>query len=172
MPVRNKKLKPEFIVIANNIRSLFNVGAIFRTADAFGVSKVYLTGYTPTPGELKHKIKISKTALGAEEFVPWEYHASPIKLLKELKSKNKKIQIVALENNIKNKTIKLGSYKPKTSVCLVLGEEVEGVNNKLLKYCDKIVEIPMQGKKESLNVSVAFGVAGYVISQNLKSMVK
>ena len=153
-----------FFVIAHNIRSLFNVGSLFRTADAFGVSKIYLTGYTPTPENPNHKIKIHKTALGAEEYLPWEHRHSAVKLLKDLKLKNRKIQIVALENNIISQTIKLTKFKPKFPLVLVLGEEVGGVDKSILKLCDKIVEIPMFGQKESLNVSVAFGVATYCIA--------
>jgi tRNA G18 (ribose-2'-O)-methylase SpoU len=155
-----------FYVIAHNIRSLFNVGSLFRTADAFSVSKIYLTGYTPTPELFKHKVKISKTALGAEEFVPWEHKISPVRLVKELKLKHPKIQVVALENNIKGTTIKLNKFKPKFPLVLILGEEVGGVEKSLLKMADKVVEIPMFGKKESLNVSVAFGVAAYHIAIN------
>ncbi len=154
-----------FYVVAHNIRSLFNVGSLFRTADAFSVSKIYLTGYTPTPELFKHKVKISKTALGAEEFVPWEHKISPVRLVKELKLKHPKIQVVALENNIKGKTIKLNKFKPKFPLVLILGEEVGGVEKALLKLCDRVVEIPMFGQKESLNVSVAFGVAAYEISK-------
>jgi tRNA G18 (ribose-2'-O)-methylase SpoU len=157
-------MQKDFYVIAHNIRSLFNVGSIFRTADAFSVSKIYLTGYTPTPAEFKHKIKISKTALGAEETVPWEHNKSAVRVLKDLKLKNKKIKIIALENNVKTKTIKLSKFKPTFPLALILGEEVGGVDKSLLKFCDKVVEIPMFGQKESLNVSVAFGVAAYVIA--------
>ncbi len=153
-----------FYVVAHNIRSLFNVGSLFRTADAFSVSKIYLTGYTPTPEIFKHRIKINKTALGAEEFVPWEHKISPVRVIKDLKRKNKKIQIIALENNIKGKTVKLNKFKPKFPLVLILGEEVGGVDKSLLKMADKVVEIPMFGKKESLNVSVAFGVAAYHIA--------
>jgi tRNA G18 (ribose-2'-O)-methylase SpoU len=143
------------------------VGSIFRTADAFGVSKIYLTGYTPTPENPNHKIKISKTALGAEDFVPWEYSKSAVKIIKKLKAE--KINIIALENNIPvgagfSRPQTMNKFKPKFPLALILGEEVEGVDKRILKLCDKIVEIPMQGKKESLNVSVAFGVAAYAIS--------
>lgn len=155
----------QFFVIAHNIRSLFNIGSIFRTADAFGVNKIYLTGYTPTPENLNHKIKISKTALGAEDFVPWEYNRSAVSLIKRLQSQKPKVRVVALENNLKGrKLIELTKFKPKFPLVLVLGEEVGGVDNSLLKLCDKIVEIHMLGRKESLNVSVAFGVAAYRIS--------
>lgn len=171
----SNKRENQFIVIAHNIRSLFNVGAIFRTADAFGVSKIYLTGYTPTPENLSHKIKIHKTALGAEEFVPWEYNKSAIKIIQDLKLKIKGVKIISLENNVGAGLARpklLPKVNFKGHVALVLGEEVKGVDKKILKRSDKIVEIPMRGQKESLNVSVAFGVVAYVISQNLKNMVK
>jgi len=159
--VTSNRSKHQFLVIAHNIRSLFNVGSIFRSGDAFGVSKVYLTGYTPTPENENHRLKISKTALGAESFVVWEHTKSATRLIKNLKKQG--IIIVALENN--TKSISINKFKPKTPLALLLGEEVGGINKKLLALADKVVEIPMLGKKESLNVSVAFGVAAYVISQ-------
>src|SRR6266404_1677405 len=140
-----KKTK-EFFVIAHNIRSLYNVGSIFRTADAFGVSKIFLTGYTGTPGNILHRQRMAKSALGAETWVPWEHQKSPIKLIKRLKSAG--FNIVALENTTKSISIK--KYKPKFPLALVLGEEVRGVARAILKLCDGIVEIPMMGKKESL----------------------
>lgn len=159
MPINHKK--KEFYVIAHNIRSLYNVGSIFRSSDAFGVTKIYLTGYTGRPDHSIHGPKIAKSALGAESFVPWEYKKSPTKLIKDLKAA--KVSIVALENNVKS--IKLSKFKPKFPMALLLGEEVKGINKNLLKLCNKTVEIPMVGKKESLNVSVAFGVAAYEISK-------
>jgi 23S rRNA (guanosine2251-2'-O)-methyltransferase len=153
-----KKFNPkDFYVIAHNIRSVLNVGSIFRTADAFGVSKIYLTGYTATPGNIFHKARMSKTALGAENFVLWEYYSSPVKLIKALKLK--KINIIALENGVKS--VNISKFKPKFPLALVLGEEVRGVSKPILNLCDKIIEIPMRGQKESLNVSVAFGIAAY-----------
>ncbi len=150
-----------FFVIAHNIRSLHNVGSIFRTADAFGVNKIFLTGYTGTPEYFAHKAKISKTALGAEEFVPWEYKKSVAKLIKDLRLKYPKIKIVGLENN--TDSISINKFKPKFPLVLVLGEETKGIPKPLLKLCDSVVEIPMVGQKESLNVSVAFGIAAYAI---------
>lgn len=151
----------QFFVIVHNIRSLYNVGSIFRTADASGVSKIYLTGYTGTPSSPIHKNKINKSALGAENFVPWEYHKSAARLIKNLKAQG--VKIIGLENNTKASS--LNKFKPKFPLALVLGEEVGGVDKKILSMCDKVVEIPMKGKKESLNVSVAFGVAAYQIMQ-------
>lgn len=153
-----------FYVIAHNIRSLYNVGSIFRTADAYGVSKVYLTGYTGTPANPVHKIKISKVALGAEEWIPWEHNRFASIIIKRLKAKG--VQIIGLENNI-GKSTNIKKFKPKFPIALILGEETTGINKLLIKQCDKLIEIPMLGKKESLNVSVAFGIAAYALS-NLK----
>ena len=148
-----------FFVIAHNIRSLLNVGSIFRTADAFGVNKIYLTGYTGTPANDLHRKRMAKVSLGAESWMPWEHYNSPVKLIKQLKSQ--KVSIIGLEKT--GKAIKISKYKPKFPLALVLGEEVRGISPKILKLCDKIIEIPMLGKKESLNVSVAFGIAAYKI---------
>lgn len=152
-----RKPEKQVYVIAHNIRSLLNVGSVFRTADAFGITKIYLTGYTGTPANPIHKNKIAKSALGAETWVPWEYEKSAVRLIKRLKLE--KIQIVALENNVKS--VNIQKFKPNYPIALLLGEEVRGISSTLLKLCDKVVEIPMQGKKESLNVSVAFGIAAY-----------
>ncbi len=137
------------------------MGSIFRTADGFGVTKIYLTGYTGTPLSPIHKNKINKSALGAENFVPWEYHKSALGLIKNLKTQG--VKIIGLENN--TKAIPLKKFKSKFPLALVLGEEVLGVSKKILSMCDKVVEISMEGRKESLNVSVAFGVAAYQIMQ-------
>jgi len=151
----------KIFVIVHNIRSLLNVGSIFRTSDAFGVSKLYLTGYTGTPENPVHKSRIGKTALGAENFVPWEYSKSPKRLINNLRKQYPNISVVALENN--TKATKLQKFKPKFPMALILGEEVGGINKPLLDLCDKVIEIPMAGKKESLNVSVAFGIASYTL---------
>jgi tRNA G18 (ribose-2'-O)-methylase SpoU len=150
-----------FFVIAHNIRSILNVGSIFRTADAFGVTKLYLTGYTGTP---KHP-KLSKTALGAENFVAWEYNLSAKRVISKLRRGYPGIIILALENNVKGrKPLVMTKYKSKFPVALLLGEETKGIPKPLLKECDQLLEIPMHGQKESLNVSVAFGIAAYALS--------
>jgi len=152
----------EIIVVLDNIRSRENVGSIFRTADAAGVSKIYLCGITPTP---PHE-KISKTALGAEEDVPWEYHKQAGRLVDKLKKEG--ISIAALErfdkltaSKLKIRTQNIFSFKPRFPLALVLGNEVKGLSPQILKYCDKKISIPMYGKKENLNVAVAFGIAVY-----------
>lgn len=149
-----------FYVIAHNIRSLYNVGSIFRTADAFGVSKIFLTGYTGTPKNPIHAKKIGKVALGAETWLAWEYFRSPAIIINRLKKEG--VIIVGLENNIKAQNLR--KFKPKYPIALILGEETKGIPKSLLKLCSHIVEIPMVGQKESLNVSVAFGIAAYSLS--------
>jgi len=145
----------EFYVICDNIRSLENIGSIFRTCDALGVSKIYLCGISGKP---PHN-KISKTALGAEETIPFEYYKQTGRLIDKLKKD--KINIVALEQ-AKN-AIEYTKFKPQFPLALIVGNEVKGVSTKILKKCDKIIFIPMHGSKESLNVSVSFGIAGYEI---------
>jgi tRNA G18 (ribose-2'-O)-methylase SpoU len=154
-------MKPnELIVIAHNIRSLHNVGAIFRTADSLGVAKIFLTGYTGTPPDPR----LAKVALGAENFVPWEKNKSAARVLKKLKAANPKLTIVGLENNVPGaKIYSLAKYRPKFPLALIVGEEKKGISKKLLELCDVLVEIPMHGHKESLNVSVAFGIACYAL---------
>lgn len=149
-------IKQKLIIVLNNIRSRENVGSIFRTADAAGVSKIYLCGITPTP---PHE-KISKTALGAETYVPWEYYKQTWRLLENLKKEG--VNIVALEQT--KESVDLFKFKPKFPACLVLGNEVNGLSPQILKYCDKKISIPMYGKKESLNVAVAAGVAIYALT--------
>jgi tRNA G18 (ribose-2'-O)-methylase SpoU len=145
----------DFYVICDNIRSLENIGSIFRTSDALGVSKIYLCGISGKPPH--HKI--SKTALGAEETIPFEHYRQVGRLI--VKLKKEKVQIVALEQD--KKAIDYRKFKPKFPLALIVGNEVDGISQKVLKKCDKIIQLPMSGQKESLNVSVAFGVAGYYI---------
>ena len=155
--------KKEFYVLAHNIRSLYNVGSLFRIADAFGVSKIFLTGYTGTPANQFHRLRMSKSALGTETWVPWEYYKSPSRLIRKLQSQG--VKIIALEKI--SKAISIKKFKPSFPLCLVLGEEVRGVSKSILELSDSIVQIPMLGKKESLNVSVAFGVVAYEMSNRL-----
>ncbi len=162
MPTKNNLTNPQLFVIAHNIRSLHNVGSIFRTSDSFGVDKIYLTGYTGTPPDPR----LAKVALGAEQFVPWEKAKSLGVLIKKLKAAG--VRIVALENNVNYKITSLSKYKPKFPLALIMGEETKGHTKKVLDLVDDIVEIPMQGQKESLNVSVACGVALYALRNKAK----
>ena len=152
---------PKFVLILPNIRSGHNVGAIFRTADGAGVDKLYITGYTPCPPHTQ----IDKVSLGAEKWMPWEYRKQTGKLLKELKEMG--YNIVALEQTKTSQNI--FDWSPKFPIALVLGNEKTGVAKSLLKYCDQSVEIPMRGKKNSLNVSVAAGIAMYQVKKQNKA---
>lgn len=150
-------------LILHNIRSLYNIGSMFRSADAFGVEKIYLSGYSAYPPGRQMR-KISKTALGAQDCVSWEYVHSIFGLMKILREK--RISLVALENNTKNiSTVHLSKFIPKYPLALVIGNEVRGISTGILQKCDACVEIPMRGKKESLNVSVAVSIALYELNK-------
>jgi len=145
----------EFYVICDNIRSLENIGSIFRTSDALGVKKIFLCGISGRPPH--HKI--SKTALGAEITMPFEHCKQIGRLVDRLKKQG--VQVVALEQA--KDAILYTDLKPQFPAALIIGNEVDGISKKILAKCDKIIFLPMSGQKESLNVSVAFGVAGYNI---------
>ncbi|MDP1709653.1 MAG: TrmH family RNA methyltransferase [Candidatus Komeilibacteria bacterium] len=149
----------KMIAVLHNIRSCHNVGSIFRTADAFGCEKIYLSGLTSTPRDIygRENKRVAKVALGAENFLAWEHIKSTARLIDKLK-KNGFI-ILALEQNPHSVSLADFSLEPKHKYALVLGSETEGLSPAILKRADKILEIPMLGKKESLNVSVAFGIA-------------
>jgi 23S rRNA (guanosine2251-2'-O)-methyltransferase len=149
--------KGEVYIILHNIRSVHNVGSAFRTSDALGVTKLFLTGYTPTPHDRFGNIRkdVAKVALGAERAVAWEYRENPLELILQLKEKN--IQIVAVEQA--NNSVDYKSVQITFPVAFIMGNEVGGIDESILKMADVIAEIPMSGKKESLNVSVSLGVA-------------
>ncbi len=150
----HKAQKFPLYVVLDNIRSMYNVGSIFRTSDSIMIQKLYLTGYTPTP----EKKEVSKTALGATESVDWEYHSNPIELIKKLKSEG--IKIVALE--ITDESIPYTEYDGKNfPACLIVGNEITGIQSSILDICDIAIELPMYGIKHSLNVAVAYGIAVY-----------
>lgn len=151
----------EAVVILHNIRSAQNVGAIFRTADAIGVTKIYLTGYTPQPLDRfgRPDSKIAKTALGAELHIPWEYHKNLPTLCVQLKQEG--YAVVGVEQD--KRAVDYKTYVSTGKTALLMGNEVLGISPALRKRCDALIEIPMRGKKESLNVAVAFGIAIYGI---------
>lgn len=148
------------VVILYNIRSLYNVGSVFRTADAAGCEKIYLCGITPAPVDIfgKPRQQLTKVSLGAEKYIEWEKVKSTGKLINNFKKQGYKI--LAIEQSKKSvpyyKIPK--SYILNSKFCLILGNEIKGLPLSILKQADKILEIPMKGKKESLNVSVAFGI--------------
>lgn len=149
------------IIILHSIRSLHNVGSIFRTADAVGVEKIYLCGITPAPVDTFGKLRpqLTKVSLGAEKAVEWERAKSTSRLVDRLKKNGYKI--FAVEQSRKSIPYYKVRVGPKDKVALVLGSEVNGLPPSVLKKADKIIEIPMAGRKESLNVAVAFGVVAF-----------
>lgn len=143
----------EIYFVLDNVRSRFNVGSIFRTADGLGVKKIYLCGITPAP---PHN-EISKTALGAEKIVPWVKSWELGVVMKELQHQG--IQIIGAEKT--QTSVDMRKVKWPSKVAILLGPEVEGSEEKVLSLCDRVVHIPMAGMKTSLNVSVAAGILGY-----------
>ena len=156
--------KRQFYLILPDIRSCHNVGAMFRTADAFGVTKIFLVGYTAVPP----KPQIDKVSLGAEKWIPWEKKNNLKRLLLSLRKKG--VIIVGLEKT--DDSIKTDELKLKTgqSIALIVGNEVDGISDEILELCDQVTHITMHGKKESLNVSVAVGVALYELRRKLDSL--
>jgi len=159
---------PEIIVIAHNIRSTHNIGSIFRTCEGFGVKQIILSGYTPYPklendSRLPHIVDklakdIHKTALGAENLVPYVYESEPD--FDRLRRDG--FTIAGLEQS--EESIFLPGYKAPEKIALLIGEEVNGISKDLQAECDVLLEIPMKGQKESFNVSVATGIALYALS--------
>lgn len=149
-----------FTVLVDNVRSLWNVGSIFRTADACGVEKLLLTGITGCPPQAR----IAKTALGAEEAVAWDYRADPLEALEEICAKG--VTPVAIETS--TQAVSIDQVDWPAHLCLVVGNEVAGVTPPLLDACPCHVSIPMLGVKESFNVAVAFGIAAYHAARSLR----
>jgi len=151
-------------VLLDNLRSAWNVGSIFRSADGFGFTHAYLCGFTPTPDRPAREA-IQKTALGAEESIPWSYHKDAVILVTGLKREG--WRIIGLEEHLQGISIEEtpspgGNNKP--GVVLIVGNEITGVDPGLLELCDQIMTIPMRGEKKSLNAAIAFGVAAYALT--------
>jgi 23S rRNA (guanosine2251-2'-O)-methyltransferase len=159
-------------VLLHNVRSTHNVGSIFRTAEAAGVEKIYLSGYTPIPKDRfgREQKDIAKTALGAEKILPWEHCASPMAIIKKLSArsgpapggKKNGWKIIGVEQDkraVDYKKLKLSKH-----TLFIFGNEVRGISPATRSKCDTIIEIPMYGKKESLNVSVAAGIILFAVS--------
>lgn len=151
--------KNEAIVVLHNIRSIHNVGSIFRTCDALGISKVYLSGYTPSPTDRFGRVRkdLHKTALGAEETVSWEKVFQIGSLIKRLRKEG--YFLVAVEQSPDAINYKNVSLSQKHPTAFIFGNEVRGLSQQILEKCDCIAEISMKGEKESLNVAVSVGIA-------------
>ena len=158
--LQNRDRRP-FVVLADNIRSLHNVGAIFRTSDAVHLEHIYLCGITGTPP----RDEIRKTSLGAEESVPWTFVKNAGHVIEELRGQG--YHIVALEHTDKSIDYRTAPYN--FPLCLIIGNEYLGIQDHLVQASDMAVEIPMHGIKQSLNVSVAFGVIAYELLNQWKN---
>lgn len=163
----NTHSKNETTLVLVDIRSAHNVGSVFRTADAAGVSKIFLTGYTPAPVDQfgRERGDISKVALGAEKTVAWEHIKNPQNVLKKLREQG--IEVVAVEQDARSidykkfksrKSKKTAAKNGSNTTAFVFGNETKGLPKKVLEQCDQVIEIPMKGTKESLNVSVSVGI--------------
>ena len=140
-------------ILVENVRSVYNVGSIFRSGDGFGAEKIYLTGYTAYPP----REDLHKTALGAEDAVPWEHYEDPLDAAAVIKKQG--ILLILIEQTKKSKS--MYEIEWEFPVCFIVGNEVSGVSEELSSMADIHVELPMRGVKQSLNVSVAAGVVGY-----------
>ena len=145
-------LKIQVCIVLDNVRSLHNVGSAFRTADAFRIERIYLTGITGTP---PHR-EIQKTALGATESVDWEYAEKPEAVVTKLKAQGYKI--VVIEQTTESLPLQLFTPAPSTNYCLVFGNEIHGVSEGVIAEADLALEIPQAGTKHSLNISVCLGI--------------
>jgi len=155
----------QVFLIIHDVRSVHNVGSLFRTADGMGVSKIYITGYTPGPVDRFGRAvdAFTKVSLGAEDTVPWEKR-NIIELVAELK--NSGVEVAALEQA--PDAVLLDTYTPSGPVALIVGNEIDGLPEDVLAMSDVAIEIPMRGKKESLNVSNAGAIALYMLNKKSK----
>lgn len=160
-------MKKKFIIILDNIRSVHNVASLFRTGDGMGVSEICISGTTPTPIDRfgRERSDFKKVSLGAQHTVSWKYFETTKEAIEFCKKEG--YEVVALEQDARAK--KLDEFSSEKNIALVLGPEVTGMSQEILSLCDSIVEIPMFGKKESLNVSVAGGIAMYELAKTKKS---
>lgn len=157
--VRTKKRNPIYALL-DNVRSLHNVGAIFRTSDAVLMEKLYLCGITGHPP----RKEILKTALGAEEVVPWEHFDDATEAIEELKAKGVKIVAVELAEG----AVDYVEAEFDFPICLVFGHEVEGISDEVMELCDMAITVPMLGRANSLNVATCYGIIAYEVLRKLK----
>ncbi len=162
LEITSRRLPPEelkkmerfpFLTLLDNVRSLYNVGSVFRTADAVRLKKLYLAGITGKPP----RKEIDKTALGAVDTVPWEYRDDAVALVRELREQG--VQVIVLEHTSESRPFE--QLEINFPACLVVGNEVFGVQDKIVEMADAAIEIPMFGNKQSLNVTIAYGIVIY-----------
>lgn len=151
----------EVKVILHNIRSLHNVGSMFRSSDAFGISELLLSGYTPRPP----RPEINKTAIGAEEFVFWSGWDDPIEMIKSLKGDG--YTLIGMEQTSDSVLLPELDAKSFNKICVVMGNEITGIDDDFMPHIDVFISIPQYGNKHSLNVSVAAGVMLYALLEKL-----
>lgn len=151
-------------MLLDNVRSLYNVGSFFRTADGVRLSRLFLCGITAQPP----RAEIAKTALGAEETVPWEYHYDTLVTLRMARARG--MQIAAIETG--SRAVDLFDWRPQFPVCVVFGNEVEGLTDEVLEACDVRVRLPMLGLKHSLNVATAAGVVAYELLRKYRRLLE
>ncbi len=148
----------EMHAFLDNVRSLYNVGSIFRTAEAVGISQIHLCGMTPTPDNPR----LAKTAIGAEKMIPWHYHKNGVAAAKELQDQG--FGLWAIEGGEEARPLfETEAPQDNQRIVLVIGNELAGVDPGILAICERVLSIPMGGRKESLNVTVAFGIAAYYL---------
>jgi len=148
----------EMHVLLDNVRSLYNVGSIFRTAEAVGISQLHLCGMTPTPDNPR----LAKTSIGAEQMIAWQYSNNGLETAQILKSQG--MQLIAIEGGQQAKPLfESEPLSENQAAALVIGNELAGIDPAILAICERILYIPMGGRKESLNVTVAFGIAAYFL---------
>jgi 23S rRNA (guanosine2251-2'-O)-methyltransferase len=149
-------------LLLENVRSLYNVGSFFRTGDGAGIEKLYLTGFTGYPPQNM----ISKTALGAEETLPWEHHSDAVPAIERLRSAN--YEIAAIETSVH--AVDLFDWQPRFPVCLLFGHETDGLTPQVAALADTHVRIPMLGMKHSLNVATAGGIVLYELLRKYRAL--
>jgi len=154
--------KHPLVVVLDSVRSMSNVGSIFRTCDGFAVEKLYLCGITAQP---PHK-EITKTALGATDSVDWEYHQDVVELVNQLK--NDHYTVLLIEQTDNSIMLDQYQYQPQEKIAIILGNEVFGVDERLLPLCDGVIEIPQYGTKHSFNVTIAGGIVIWEIVKQME----
>ena len=156
-----KTEKIPVVIVLDNVRSALNVGSVFRTADAFRVSKIYLCGITPVPPNRD----ILKSALGATETIQWEYATTTIEVINNLKEKN--FYLAAIEQTKTSIPLQHFNLSKEKKLALIFGHEVDGVNQEVINECDASIEIPQQGTKHSLNIAVCAGIVVWEVFRKL-----